>query len=412
MKKIFTADMLVPMYVSRFSCIGGDCEDTCCAGWQVDLDKESLLHYQSCFDPILRPLFTKYVKRTPNPAVSPKYGVMGLVDDSCRNCGLLSETKMCLIHERLGEKALSDTCATYPRKVQHFGDIHQMTLTLSCPEAARLALLAEDAFDFVGLEIAFRSEAISTVKPVSGVPVALMGDVWMSVIQILQTRDLPLSNRLEVVGLFCERLTILIQEQKQDAIPELLLSIDALMKNPAVAAPLARPKERPQMQAQIAVLFFGAAGWFQTPHQRRITTLVAKGLGVTEEGTLDPASMNRGHEEGLARLAPALASTPWLLEHFLVNEVLQEVFPWAGKSPQEHYATLLTRYVVVRAMLAGRAAAQEVLLTPDELAETVQVFSRLYLHSEEFRKNMTKALASAGWDRLEKLYALLLQPDA
>ena len=26
---------IIPHYYKKFACIGGDCPDTCCAGWQI-----------------------------------------------------------------------------------------------------------------------------------------------------------------------------------------------------------------------------------------------------------------------------------------------------------------------------------------------------------------------------------------
>jgi lysine-N-methylase len=30
--------ILATRYATRFSCIGGDCEDTCCTGWSISVD--------------------------------------------------------------------------------------------------------------------------------------------------------------------------------------------------------------------------------------------------------------------------------------------------------------------------------------------------------------------------------------
>ena len=30
---------VVPRYLAGFNCIGGECPDTCCAGWDVTVDK-------------------------------------------------------------------------------------------------------------------------------------------------------------------------------------------------------------------------------------------------------------------------------------------------------------------------------------------------------------------------------------
>jgi len=199
MKKMITDTMLMPVYASCFSCIGGDCEDTCCAGWGITLDKDTFLRYQSSFDPVLRPLFTRHVKRYSKSKSNEDHGHIELRKDDCKSCPLLDDRKLCLIHERLGEKALSDTCSHYPRTVHRFGDLHQMTLDLSCPEAARLALLAEDAFDFVAEDRTISQGFITAIRSKEGIDLAAMEEVRSLVVQILRSTDIPLSKPLQAV---------------------------------------------------------------------------------------------------------------------------------------------------------------------------------------------------------------------
>ncbi len=35
----------IPDYYKEFSCIAADCEDTCCAGWQIVIDEKSKRRY-------------------------------------------------------------------------------------------------------------------------------------------------------------------------------------------------------------------------------------------------------------------------------------------------------------------------------------------------------------------------------
>ena len=35
-------DMISPKYVEKFKCIGGECEDNCCMGWDIDVDKKKI----------------------------------------------------------------------------------------------------------------------------------------------------------------------------------------------------------------------------------------------------------------------------------------------------------------------------------------------------------------------------------
>lgn len=39
MKK--SVKMIYPSYIEKFQCIGGKCEDNCCIGWDIDIDKET-----------------------------------------------------------------------------------------------------------------------------------------------------------------------------------------------------------------------------------------------------------------------------------------------------------------------------------------------------------------------------------
>lgn len=36
---------LKPHFYDKFICTAGDCPDTCCAGWQIMIDEESLERY-------------------------------------------------------------------------------------------------------------------------------------------------------------------------------------------------------------------------------------------------------------------------------------------------------------------------------------------------------------------------------
>ena len=48
MKKIIK--LLHPSYLDEFKCIGGECEDNCCVGWDVDIDKITFKQYSEIDD--------------------------------------------------------------------------------------------------------------------------------------------------------------------------------------------------------------------------------------------------------------------------------------------------------------------------------------------------------------------------
>ena len=120
----------VPNYFNEFKCIASECEDTCCAGWEIVIDDETHKRYEKVegeFGEILR---SKIVKSDGENIFLLNNG----------NCSFLNEKKMCEIYINLGEGHLCYTCQQFPRYTEEFLDLKEVGLSLSCPEAARIIL--------------------------------------------------------------------------------------------------------------------------------------------------------------------------------------------------------------------------------------------------------------------------------
>ena len=55
----------------------------------------------------------------------------------------LTEDKLCIIQKTYGEKFLSQTCSSYPRRLFRFGEVIEKSLSPTCPLAAELILNPE-----------------------------------------------------------------------------------------------------------------------------------------------------------------------------------------------------------------------------------------------------------------------------
>ncbi|MDT9334147.1 flagellin lysine-N-methylase [Clostridium perfringens] len=120
----------VPNYFNEFKCIASECEDTCCAGWEIVIDDETHKRYEKVegeFGEILR---SKIVKSDGENIFLLNNG----------NCSFLNEKKMCEIYINIGEDHLCYTCQQFPRYTEEFLDLKEVGLSLSCPEAARIIL--------------------------------------------------------------------------------------------------------------------------------------------------------------------------------------------------------------------------------------------------------------------------------
>ncbi len=117
-----------PVYFDEFTCVAGNCPDTCCAGWQIMIDEDSLEKYgevEGSFGSRLR------------NSIDWMEGCFYQYD---RRCAFLNEENLCDLYSELGPEALCDTCRLYPRHVEEYEGVREWSLSLSCPIAARLLL--------------------------------------------------------------------------------------------------------------------------------------------------------------------------------------------------------------------------------------------------------------------------------
>lgn len=131
----------IPDYYKEFHCIADKCEETCCAGWQIMIDKKSLGKYLHAKSPYKRTLLCGIDFL--HSAFRQKKG---------NRCFFLNENNLCDLYSNLGESALCKTCKTYPRHIEEFEDMREITLSVSCPEAARILLTRTEPVTFLTYE--------------------------------------------------------------------------------------------------------------------------------------------------------------------------------------------------------------------------------------------------------------------
>lgn len=134
-----------PEYYSQFKCIAGDCKDTCCAGWQVDVDDRSFAYYKT--------VQGEFGDRLHSVMIEGKKGQEGqfkICNDG--RCPFLNGNNLCDLYTALGEDALCDTCDQYPRFSTEFGNLRETGIALSCLTAAEIILAKRDEHLFAERE--------------------------------------------------------------------------------------------------------------------------------------------------------------------------------------------------------------------------------------------------------------------
>lgn len=400
--------MLAPKYVTQFQCVGGDCPDTCCQGWTISVDKETFGFYRQVTHPELKPWLDEHLVVLDENSEE-QYGKFKLTAPSTA-CGMHSSQGLCLAQQHLGEEALSDTCYIYPRTVYKSGDQFAQCLSLSCPEAARLALTQDDAFDFAITEFTSRQDTTRELRPsLHGFNATDMEETRIFCIQLFQTDALSNTERLVMLGWLCHQLDSLVASNTQSQIQDLLQQLTHMVEAGDLGVSAAQLSRRPELAGEIFSLLFGSPlGKGASPRQREVISWVCAGLGFATDAPTPPSSnTTKNYLRGLSLLEAQAIQVEKTLGRYLLNELLQELFPWSRTSMMAHYRRLLTRYGVLRLMLAAVANAKNAPLDQTTIVQVVQVFTRLYQHNRTFSQKAEDLLNGANWAALDRLYALL-----
>lgn len=402
-----TVQSIQPRYVSRFACTGSACEDSCCSGWTVYIDKKTFHAYRQATQPLLMERMAKQVKRVRSLASDAKYARIEMQPQTLA-CPFLEE-KLCSVQRELGEDKLSDTCATYPRKSRVQAGQHQQALTLSCPEAARLALLAEDALDFVEVSAKVRVDSIFQMRSKQGLTPEMMASVNHHCLHWMKSDGLSLWQKLAALGVFSEQLTQALQKGGYASVPSLLTEFDAMVKSGAIAEALSAMLPDYAIQATTFSSLWQIKNHRKnSPVQDAVQASVVRGLGADPETHhVSQQQLIDNYRTGVQRLPHALKGAPFFLENFLLNEMFSESFPFSEATPYDHYLKLVTQFGLLRFMLAVQCNGETGLPDLEQMARTVQVFSRKYQHDADFAKRVNGALKNSGWNSLEKIYRFL-----
>ena len=175
--------IVYPDYYEDFSCAAGDCEDTCCAGWEIVIDPKSFKKYHE----------SNALKRRLLRDIKWRKGTFRQCKDG--RCAFLREDGLCDLYRKLGADSLCRTCRTYPRHTEEFENVREITLSISCPVVARMLMERTEPVHFLEKETG-REESYEDFDYFL---FSCLTDARSVMLQILQNRELAIDERLLLV---------------------------------------------------------------------------------------------------------------------------------------------------------------------------------------------------------------------
>ncbi|MBQ8626573.1 MAG: flagellin lysine-N-methylase [Agathobacter sp.] len=188
----------VPDYFGDFKCTAGWCKDSCCIGWEINIDEETADYYDS--------VQGEMGDRLQEAMYENEDGEISFRLGRKKRCPFLNEGNLCDICIYMGEELLSEVCTEYPRFSLWYADVQQKCLSLSCEEAGRLLFSKEEPVEFVEVELPGEVECVEDSENYSisewgysGIDrekKVFLEQVQTEAIAILQNRSLPIEERM------------------------------------------------------------------------------------------------------------------------------------------------------------------------------------------------------------------------
>jgi len=397
-----------------FQCIGDACEDTCCAGWRVDIDRDTYHRYKNNQHPALKKLFKTAVQRKKDQT-STKQMFAELSLNSQGECAFL-ENGLCKIQKNLGHALLSEICKNYPRKKNLFGSQHEYSLSLSCPEAARRILLDPEKMRFLEGSRITEGDETPPAETESPERFIILNDIRAVIIFTLQHRALSLDTRLLLVGLFLESIdkqAYPFDTRTIELLPQLTDDFCLLLQHGDTIE-----QELRQLPSEDALRLKIFAEIMKTNPEgtnRRFSTCITEAAqGFLAQANTPLASekmVSRIRHAAKGQLAPFLKNNSHILENYLVHTVFHSLFPFTNEPLLQQYVKLVCHYLIVKTCLLGLTAFHGQ-MTEELTIRVIQSFSKLSEHNATYPARVLSILQDNGFTEFRRIFLLILDPES
>lgn len=134
--------VIKPTFYKDFKCIAGACPDSCCQGWEVDADADSLAYYKTLDSSL------EIKQRIDRVLDKDEFDNVIFTLAPKKRCPFLNDENLCDMHIAIGGEHTPYTCRTFPRFIYDFGGTREIGVSFSCPVASDMMYNLTDHMQF------------------------------------------------------------------------------------------------------------------------------------------------------------------------------------------------------------------------------------------------------------------------
>ncbi len=133
--------LFAPSYYKDFCCIADKCRHSCCVGWEIDIDEETMLKYRC-----MNGDYAEEIRKSIDDEAEGEPACFRLLEND--RCPHLDSRGLCRIIMNCGEEYLCHICSHHPRFYNITPARNEVGIGLSCEEAARIILSSDGYGEF------------------------------------------------------------------------------------------------------------------------------------------------------------------------------------------------------------------------------------------------------------------------
>jgi lysine-N-methylase len=403
-----------PTYAGLFCCIGPVCEDTCCGGWDIPVDKITYQKYRTFPAEKLGSLVAHFVSEYVDSPHNNLYASIRRKQDG--SCPFFDVDRLCGIQKEYGAKLLTSTCSLYPRSLSSVHGQLEGSLSLSCPEAARAVLLDEYSVQREGdlFSGEFRTDNVFELRQRQGLESYFL-PIRSLVAELIRDRSRPLWQRLLIISSFCSRLDDVGNPGDSRRVTRLLTNYEhALGQGPSVE--LDRLSSDIATRLEIAISLSDGRCRDHDCGQRFHNAFWDFIEGIGSAASVGPdEDVRRFLQANRDYFMPFAERFPFIAENYLLNYAYQHLFPFGRvgsarfipRSMSDESTLLLTQFSWLTTLLIGIAGRYGHEFSQTHVIATVQSFTRAVEHVPQVLEDIIASAKRRKLDNLEGFAHLL-----
>lgn len=382
-------------YYDDFKCIANDCIDSCCIGWQINIDENTYKKYKK-----VKGVFGKElnngINRIRSKSSKLEYGKMKLKD---KRCYMLNEDNLCNVYINLGESYLCNTCKMYPRDINKYGEIYEKNLYMSCPEVARYFVKHKGDFYFnmdeeelSDLDKDYIMNKIYDEKLYN-----FLWDARSLAMEIIQFKEIEIWKRITFLKILTDKVQKLIDEENYENYEKVLNAFrDEITKIDVINS-----LDKITLVSNVKINFIKAV----VDVSEKVAIDKIKYINLLEEYKKLFKSDNENNFNNIIKeedkFNKYLKEKENIIENLLIYLIYKHFMnALYTKDLNEEINNIIISYAMIKMLLLGRWYKNNKSLTEEDFVEVFYIFSRVIEHNKMFLNKIYEGVKEVGYEKI------------